>query len=34
MVPGRFFRNFMRVNAATPQAVKLRVSERMYRPKK
>ena len=34
MVPGRFFRNFMRVNAATPKAVKLRVSERMYRPKK
>lgn len=33
MVPGRFFRNFMRVNAGTPTALKLRVSERMYRPK-
>jgi uncharacterized protein len=33
MVPGRFFRNFMRVNSVTPRAVKLRVSERMYRPK-
>ena len=34
MVPGRFFRNFMRVNATAPRAVKLRVCERMYRPKK
>ncbi len=33
MVPGRFFRNFMRVNAVTPRVVKLKVSERMYRPK-
>jgi uncharacterized protein len=33
MVPGRFFRNFMRVNSVAPRAVKLRVSERMYRPK-
>jgi short-subunit dehydrogenase len=33
LVPGRFFRNFMRVNAPAPRAVKLRVSERMYRPK-
>lgn len=33
MVPGRFFRNFMRLNAAAPRAIKLRVSERMYRPK-
>ncbi len=33
MVPGRFFRNFMRLNATTPKAVKLKVSERMYRPK-
>jgi short-subunit dehydrogenase len=33
MVPGRFFRNFMRLNAPTPRALKLRVSERMYRPK-
>ena len=34
MVPGRFFRNFMRVNAVTPRGLKLAVSERMYRPKK
>jgi short-subunit dehydrogenase len=34
MVPGRFFRNFMRLNAVTPRAVKLAVSERLYRPKK
>jgi short-subunit dehydrogenase len=33
MIPGRFFRNFMRLNAPTPRALKLRVSERMYRPK-
>ena len=33
LVPGRFFRNFMRVNTAAPRALKLRVSERMYRPK-
>lgn len=33
MVPGRFFRNFMRINAPAPRALKLRVSERMYRPK-
>jgi uncharacterized protein len=34
MVPGRFFRNFMRLNSVTPRNVKLAVSERMYRPKK
>jgi short-subunit dehydrogenase len=34
MVPGRFFRNFMRLNAPAPRSVKLAVSERMYRPKK
>jgi uncharacterized protein len=34
MVPGRFFRNFMRLNAVTPRRVKLEVSERMYRPRK
>jgi short-subunit dehydrogenase len=34
MVPGRFFRNFMRLNAVTPRNVKLAVSERMYRPKR
>ena len=33
IVPGRFFRNFMRLNAPAPRALKLRVSERMYRPK-
>ena len=33
MVPGRFFRNFMRLNATAPHALKLRVSERLYRPK-
>jgi len=33
LVPGRFFRNFMRVNSPAPRALKLRVSERMYRPK-
>ena len=33
-VPGRFFRNFMRINAPAPRALKLRVSERMYRPKR
>ena len=34
LVPGRFFRNFMRINSPAPRALKLRVSERMYRPKK
>lgn len=34
LVPGRFFRNFMRLNAPAPKAIKLRVSERMYRPKR
>ncbi len=33
MVPGRFFRNFMRINAPAPRAIKIAVSERMYRPK-
>jgi short-subunit dehydrogenase len=33
IVPGRFFRNFMRFNATAPKSLKLRVSERMYRPK-
>jgi uncharacterized protein len=33
MVPGLFFRNFMRINNVTPTALKLRVSERIYRPK-
>jgi uncharacterized protein len=34
LVPGRFFRNFMRLNAPAPRALKLRVSERIYRPKR
>lgn len=34
MVPGRFFRNFMRLNSPAPRSVGLRVAERMYRPKK
>jgi short-subunit dehydrogenase len=34
LVPGRFFRNFMRLNAPAPRALKLRVSERLYRPKR
>ncbi|MGH2957177.1 MAG: SDR family NAD(P)-dependent oxidoreductase [Solirubrobacterales bacterium] len=33
MIPGRFFRNFMRINSPAPRAIQLRVSERMYRPK-
>ncbi len=33
MVPGRFFRNFMRINNASPRAVRLAVGERLYRPK-
>jgi short-subunit dehydrogenase len=34
LVPGRFFRNFMRLNQPAPRALKLRVSERLYRPKR
>jgi uncharacterized protein len=33
IVPGRFFRNFMRLNTATPKSIKLRVAEHLYRPK-
>lgn len=33
IIPGRFFRNFMRLNSPAPRAVQLRVSERIYRPK-
>ncbi len=33
MVPGRFFRNFMRFNAMSPRAMKVRIGERLYRPK-
>jgi uncharacterized protein len=34
LVPGRFFRNFVRLNAPAPRALKLRVAERLYRPKR
>ena len=33
MIPGRLFRNFMRVNGTTPRGIRVRVAERMYRPK-
>ncbi len=33
MVPGRFFRNFVRLNAPAPRALKIAVAERLYRPK-
>jgi uncharacterized protein len=33
VVPGRFFRNFMRLNNATPRGIRVRIAERMYRPK-
>jgi short-subunit dehydrogenase len=33
IVPGRFFRNFMRVNHASPRGIRVRVAERLYRPK-
>ena len=32
-VPGLFFRNFMRLNGATPRGIRVRVAERLYRPK-
>ncbi len=32
VVPGRLIRNLMRFNAPAPTGVKLRVTERMYRP--
>jgi uncharacterized protein len=34
LVPGRFFRNFMRMNNATPRGIRVRVAERLYRPKR
>jgi short-subunit dehydrogenase len=34
IVPGRFFRNFMRANNATPRGIRVRVAERLYRPKR
>ena len=33
MIPGRFFRNFMRLSKTTPRGVNLRIAERMYRPR-
>lgn len=33
LVPGRFFRNFMRFSKTAPRGVNLRIAERMYRPK-
>jgi short-subunit dehydrogenase len=33
IVPGRVFRNFMRVNGTTPRGIRVRIAERMYRPK-
>jgi hypothetical protein len=33
LVPGRFFRNFMRMNNASPRGLRIRVTERLYRPK-
>jgi uncharacterized protein len=33
LVPGRFFRNFMRFNNASPRGMRIRVAERLYRPK-
>jgi short-subunit dehydrogenase len=33
LVPGRFFRNFMRANNATPRGMRVRIAERLYRPK-
>ncbi len=33
LVPGRYFRNFMRVGAVVPRALKLAITERRYRPK-
>jgi len=34
LVPGRFFRSFMRANNATPRAMRVRIAERLYRPRK
>jgi len=34
IVPGRFFRNFMRANNATPRAIRVAIGERLYRPKR
>ena len=33
IVPGRTIRSYMRLSRPTPEAVKLRVIERMYRPR-
>jgi short-subunit dehydrogenase len=32
MIPGRFFRNFMRLNNANPRGLRVRIAERLYRP--
>ena len=32
LVPGAFFRNFIRASSLAPKAIQLRVAERMYRP--
>ncbi len=34
IVPGRFFRNFMRANNVTPRAIRVAIGERLYRPKR
>jgi short-subunit dehydrogenase len=33
IIPGRFFRTFMRLNSPAPRSVQLRVSELIYRPR-
>jgi short-subunit dehydrogenase len=33
-VPGRFFRSIMRANNVAPRGIRVRVAERLYRPKR
>jgi short-subunit dehydrogenase len=33
LIPGRFFRTFMRLQSFSPRGVRVRVAERLYRPK-
>jgi short-subunit dehydrogenase len=33
LVPGRFFRNFMRVSSTAPRRLNIRIAGRMYKPK-
>jgi hypothetical protein len=33
IVPGRVFRWYMRLNRPVPERIKVRVAERMYRPR-